>query len=123
MPFGKARYGAMIQSFTLANPCVITVDTTQFFQVGDEIRIANTVSMTSGLQLNGTYTVDGLTTNTITINQDTSSYGAYISGGIVSILEGLNPNPNPFKQENIYHPLLPWTVFNQAKGGGTIPFV
>ncbi len=119
MPFGKARYGANIFGFTNASPCVITVDSTQFFQVGDVVRVANLVC-TAGIQLNGTYTVQSLTNNTITIAEDTSAFGTYVSGGIISILESFNPNSS--NQENYAMPLLPWTVFNQARGGGYVPY-
>lgn len=122
MPFGKARYGANILGFTNASPCVVRVDSTQFFQISDLVRIANLVATSDGSQLNGTYEVIDLTTNTITINQDTSAYGTYISGGVISILDYANGNALYTKQANYYFPLVPWTVFNQARGGGTIPF-
>ena len=124
MPFGNAKYGATIFGFTNASSCVITVNSTQFFQVGGIVRVADLVCTTAGNQLNGDYTVTNLTSNTVTINQDTTSYGTYISGGFLSILQSLNPNPTnnaPSNQANFYQPLTPWTVFNQARGGGTIP--
>lgn len=121
MPFGKARYAANIFGFTNADPCVITVDSTQFFSAGDQVRVANMVCTTTGSQLNGDYTVSAVTNNTITITQDTSAFGEYISGGMISILEQPNPNPTPYLQANYYQPLVPWTVFNQAIGGGYIP--
>ncbi len=125
MPFGNARYAANISGFTNANPCVITVDSTQFFQVGGIVRVADLVNTTVGKSLNGDYTVTALTNTTITINQDTTKYGVYISGGFLSILQELNPNPTnnaPSTQANFFQPLTPWTVFNQAIGGGYIPY-
>jgi len=121
MPFGNARYGANILSFTQANPGVLTVDSTQFFSIGDDIRVANVVCDTSGNQLNGEYLISDITNNTITLNQDTTSVGNYISGGFVTVLQESNPNPTPFLQGNLYQEFIPWSVFNQAKGGGTIP--
>ena len=123
MPFGIARYGATIFGFNNTNPCVISVDSTQFFNIGDEIRVANLVCDLTGQQLNGDYLVTALTGNTITINQDTSSFGVYISGGYVTVLEEANQNPTPFLQANLLQEFVPWTVFNQAKGGGTIPLL
>jgi hypothetical protein len=121
MPFGTARYGANIIGFTNADPCVITVDSTQFFNIGDSIRVANVVCDLTGNQLNGDYLITLLTNNTITIDQDTSLFGIYISGGFVTVLEESNPNPTPFLQANILQEFIPWKVFNQAIGGGTIP--
>jgi hypothetical protein len=123
MPFGPARYGAIISGFSNANPCVINVDSTQFFNVGDDIRVANVVCDNTGNQLNGDYQITALTGNQITINQDTSLFGVYISGGYVTVLEEANPNPTPFLQGNLLQEFVPWTVFNQAKGGGTIPLL
>lgn len=122
MPFGKARYGANIFGFTNDSPCVITVDSTQFFVAGDQIRVANVVCENTGDQLNGDYLILSITNNTITINQDTSSFGSYISGGFVTVLEELNPSPIWTRQANLLQEFIPWKVFNQAKGGGTIPF-
>ncbi len=121
MPFGAARYGARILSFTNASSCVITVDSTQFFNVCDEIRVANVVCDLTGKQLNGDYLVTALTGNTITINQDTSSFGVYVSGGYVTVLEEFNQYQKLPIQANLAQEFVPWTVFNQAKGGGTIP--
>lgn len=123
MPFGNTRYGANILGFTNEDPCVVSVDSTQFFQVGDFVRISNSVSTTSGPQLNGDYFITNLTSNSLTIDEDTSQFGTFISGGFVTINEYPNPNPTPFLQSNFYIPVLPWTVFNQARGGGYIPLI
>ncbi len=121
MSFGQARYGAIISGFTNASSCVITVDSTQFFNIGDEIRVANVVCDLTGNQLNGDYLITALSSNQITINQDTSLFGVYISGGYVTVLEESNQHKPPFLQANLTQEFVPWTVFNQAKGGGTIP--
>jgi hypothetical protein len=119
MPFGNARYGANFISYTLADPGVITVDSTQFFNIGDQVRVANVVC--NGKQLNGDYLITDMTNNTLTINQDTTLFGTYVSGGFVTILQEANPRPS--NQSNFYQEFIPWTVFNQAIGGGYIPYI
>lgn len=123
MPFGTARYGANILGFTNSDPCVVNVDSTQFFQIGDFIRIANSVSTTNGSQINGDYLITDLTGNMITIEEDTTLFGSYISGGFVTIIQYPNAQNTPFLQSNFNIPVLPWTVFNQARGGGYIPLI
>jgi hypothetical protein len=112
MPFGPARYGATILGYTNASPCVISVDSTAFIGIGYQVIVANVVSSTIGPPLNGFYTVIATTGNTVTIDQDTTLYGAYISGGFVTIEQ--ETNPNSYLQGIPYPPLLPWLVFNQA---------
>lgn len=77
-----------ITGATQANPGVITV-TSHGFSNGDEVIITGVVGMT---QLNGrNFVVANVTTNTFTlqdtfgvININTTSYGAYVSGGVVN---------------------------------------
>lgn len=74
---------ATITGATQANPAVLTAVNT--FVVGQRILITGVVGMT---QLNGNiYTVSAGTTGThITLNVDSSAFGAYVSGG-TAILE------------------------------------
>lgn len=67
-----------ITGATNANPCVLTIANHDLV-VGDSIQIAAVGGMT---QLNGnTYTVDATTTNTVTLNVNSTAYGVYTSGG------------------------------------------
>lgn len=116
MPFGTARYGATILGYTNFSPCTITVDKTQFFTVGDRVRVANVVSSFTGPSLNGEYLISSLTPNTIVIDADTSLFGTYISGGYVTVLEQFNPKQPPNLQSNFVQPFIPWVVFNQSIG-------
>lgn len=117
MPFGRAIYGATIVGFTNAPSCVITVLTNQFLQVGSQVIVANVVN--SGRSLNGKYTITNVSGNLITINQDTTTFGPYISGGFLTL--EAQPNPVTSLQAGLLPLTIPWVVFNQARGGGTVP--
>lgn len=121
MPFGNARYGANILGISNANPGVITVDSTEFITSGCQIIVASVAHTQGASVMNGYYTVGAVTPTTITVNFDTTLSGTYISGGFATLLEVVNLIQSP--QSNINQPLVPWTVFNQAKGGGTVPFL
>lgn len=67
-----------ISGATQANPCVLTV-TAHGFTIGEYVGIDGVGGMT---QLNGRiFEITGTTTNTITINVDSTAYGVYTSGG------------------------------------------
>lgn len=80
---------ALITGATQANPCVLT--SVNSFVVGNQIAISGVGGMT---QLNGnTYTITARSGTTITINVDSSAFGAYTSGGIatdLSIIGAIN---------------------------------
>ncbi len=74
-----------ITGATNANPAVLTAVNT--FQPGQLIQIAGVGGMT---QLNGnTYSVISATGTTITINVDSTAFGAYTSGGTASSIQNL----------------------------------
>jgi len=78
---GIASQFATITGATQANPAVLTTTglTAGQFKVGEMITISGVVGMT---QLNGnTYTVTAVTATTVTINVDSTGFGAYVSGG------------------------------------------
>ena len=113
MPFGNARYGANILGFSNASQGIITVDNTANMNVGDQIIVASLVDSGGPISLNGQYIINGLTGNTITVNQDTSTYSTYVSGGFATIQQ--YANPAPVNQGNYYHQFVPYAVFNPAK--------
>lgn len=88
---GKAPFGNLplpggyessfaITGATQASPCVLTCASQ--FVVGQQIMIEGVVGMT---QLNGnTYTVTAVDPTTVTIDVDSTGFGAYISGGLAS---------------------------------------
>lgn len=77
--------GGYITSFAItgatnATSCVLTCTTS--LVAGQKVTISGVVGMT---QLNGnTYTILSVTPTTITINVDSTGFGVYVSGGIVS---------------------------------------
>lgn len=81
----NAILGATISGFTNANPGVITataVDTVGF-AAGDSITVGSLADDSSQTDsLNGTFTVASVTATTITLDENTSSYSVYVSGGI-----------------------------------------
>lgn len=94
-----SAFGATVSGFTNANPGVITVnDTSTFgFAAGDTIAVANVADDSAAANsLNGNFTVASVTSTTITLVEDTSSgYSAYVSGGIVTRVSDTNGNAIP----------------------------
>ena len=81
---------ATITAATQANPCVLTANNS--FVVGQTVMISGVVGMT---QLNGnTYTILAVTPTTITINTNSSAFGAYVSGGTATSTNGAIFCPN-----------------------------
>jgi len=77
---------ATITGATQANPGVLTAANT--FSIGQSINITGVAGMT---QLNGnTYIVSaGSTGSHITLNVDTTGFGAYVSGGVATLATGV----------------------------------
>ena len=74
-----------ITGVTQANPAVLTSTTT--FAVGQTIEITGVSGMT---ELNNhTFTVTAVSPTTVTINVDSTAFGAYISGGTASTLQNV----------------------------------
>ncbi len=93
-PYGNTAlpggYGALVNitGITQANPAVITANNT--FIAGQTILIDNVVGMT---QVNGqTYIITSVTSTTITINVDSTGFGAYVSGGTIVGSPSTEPN-------------------------------
>jgi hypothetical protein len=71
-----------VTGITLANPGVVTTNLNHGFTTGQIINIAGVVGMTA---VNNTpLTVTVLTQTTFSIGVNTSGYGAYVSGGVVT---------------------------------------
>ena|SRR3990172_9487630 len=90
----SAAYGATVSGFTNANPGVITVnDTATFgFAAGDTIKVSGIADDGSATSLNqdSTFTVASVTATTITLDQNTSAYSVYVSGGRASRVSDTN---------------------------------
>lgn len=88
----SSRYGASISGFTNADPGVITVDDTETFgfAVGDTIKVSEVADDGSADSLNDEYTIASFTDTTITLEEDTSSDSAYVSGGVVTRVSDVN---------------------------------
>lgn len=85
-------YTNRIFGITQASSAVLTIDE-HAFEVGDTVKIENVEGMedddgNSGINSNDSgleyYTITAKTTNTITLNVDTTSFTAYSTGGLVS---------------------------------------
>lgn len=73
-------FAATITGITNANPAVLTA--TNDFIAGQTVTITGVVGMT---QLNGnSYTVSVATPTTVSLNVDSSAFGAYVSGGVAT---------------------------------------
>ncbi len=101
---GNYDYFATITGITQAPQAVITCQGTNF-AIGDRIIIQNVLGMT---EINGTvYTVQDQSDTTITINEDSSNFTAYASGGslakTISFQAGMIPfNPYRAKGRKVY---------------------
>lgn len=90
----SANYGASVSAFTNANPGVITVDDAVVagFAAGDTIKVEGIAESGSGSSLNqaSTFTIASVTATQITLDQNTSAYNTYVSGGKVSRVSDSN---------------------------------
>jgi hypothetical protein len=78
--FNLLTVSGFITGVTQANPGVITTAYAHGLSTGDTVAISQVSGMT---QLNGNlYTITVLTSTTFQINQDTSGFSAYTSGGV-----------------------------------------
>ncbi len=130
----QGQYGAVVSGFTNANPGVITVDSTYAASItaGCIIRVALLADNQAGTSsLNGDYYVASVTATTITLGTapaglwtqttlnpiSTVGFSAYVSGGVVTLLQNANATvPNP--PNNIYSNVPSW--YNEAIQGFTI---
>jgi hypothetical protein len=92
-------YGAAISAFTNANPGVITASNIAQVGIvaGDTIKVAGVADDGSGTSLNqeSTFTVASVTATAITLDQDTSAYSVWVSGGFVSRVSDSNGSAVP----------------------------
>ena len=104
----QVRADATITGATQANPCVLTV--TNNFNVNQRVFISGVGGMTA---LNGnTYTISARTGLNITINVDSTAFGAYTAGGTASVygqvyrtITGIT-SANPAVVTSVAHGLL-----------------
>lgn len=114
MPFGTPRYGATILGYTNSSPCDVSIDViSPLLAIGDEVIVAACVGDNAGPQLNGKYIITNITGTLVTLNVDTTSYAAYVSGGYLTILQTVNPQAS--LQANEFVPFLAYTVTNFAR--------
>ena len=116
--FAAAQYGAVVSGFTNASNGVITVDNTTGIAAGAVILVAAIADdQSTAIDLNGQYTVQSVTSTTITLTTSTSGASVYISGGFVTLVTNANATtPNP--PNDIYSNVPTW--YNQAYQGFTI---
>lgn len=79
-------FGAAITGFTSANPGVITASNVAAVGIvaGDTIKVTGVAEAASGTSKNTTFTVASVTATTITLNENTAAYAAYVSGGFAT---------------------------------------
>jgi hypothetical protein len=89
-----------VSGITKANSAVVTTSTNHTLITGDQVSFAGVAGMT---MLNGnTYSVTGVTSNTFTINANTSGSSKYTSGGIATCEYSTNPGCTKFNFSNAY---------------------
>lgn len=96
----EAAYGGAISAFTNANPGVITVNDTATFGVaiGDTIKVSGLADDSStAFSLNDTFTVAGVTATTITLDDNTTAFSTYVSGGFAVRVSDINDIPIPIQ--------------------------
>lgn len=95
----SAIFGSAITAFTNASPGVITASNLSAVGIaaGDTIKVAGVADDGSGTSLNqdSTFTVASVSATQITLDQDTSSYSVYVSGGFASRVSDTNGDPIP----------------------------
>jgi len=100
-----AIYGAAITAFTNDTPGVITASniTQVGIAAGDTIRVAGVADDGSGTSLNqeSTFTVASVTSTAITLDQNTTAYSTWVSGGFVSRVSDTNGTPIPIENVGI----------------------
>lgn len=92
----SAIYGAAISGFTNANPGVITASNISQVGIvaGDTIKVAGIADDGSTANsLNAQFTVASVSSTQITLNENTSAYSAYVSGGFVTRVSDSNGDP------------------------------
>lgn len=92
----NALFGAAISGFTNDSPGVITASniTDLGFAAGDTIKVTAVAESGSSTSLNeSTFTIASVTATTITLDQNTTSYNTYVSGGYVSRITDANGDP------------------------------
>lgn len=94
-----AVFGAAISAFTNDSPGVITASNIGAVGIaaGDTIKVAGVADDASGTSLNqdSTFTVASVTATTITLDQNTSAYSVWVSGGHVTRVSDTNGDPVP----------------------------
>lgn len=90
-------YGASISNFTNANPGVITASNIAQVGIvaGDTILVSAVADDGSATSLNGEFTVASVTSTAITLNENTSAYSVYVSGGKATRVSDSNGDPIP----------------------------
>jgi hypothetical protein len=88
-----------VSNITQANPGVVTTNITHGFATGQVIQINGIVGMTALNGVNLTITVLSLTS--FSVGENTTSFGAYVSGGVVTpnlrnITVSINDYPNTY---------------------------
>lgn len=98
----SAQFGPAISGFTNANPGVITVGSGEVSEfgiaAGDTIKVTDLADdQSQSTSLNGSYTVASVSNaaNTITLDQNTTSYSVYVSGGTVVRVSDTNGDAVP----------------------------
>ena len=86
-----------VTSITNANPGVVTVDLNHGYSTGQVVTIAGVTPST----FNGTYTITVLSEKSFSIGVDTTAFGTYVSGGVVTpnlrnITVSLNNYPDTY---------------------------
>lgn len=91
----NAIFGATVSNFTSANPGVITATNIAAVGIvaGDTIKVTDIAESGAGTSKNGTFTVASVTATTITLNENTTGYKTYVSGGYVSRVSDSSGNP------------------------------
>ena len=99
VPDVAALTGSVISvtGITAANPGVVTTDLNHGYSTGDSV----TISGVSPSAYNATYTVTVISEKTFSIGVNTSSYGAYVSGGTTTpndrnVVVSLNDYPDVY---------------------------
>lgn len=98
----SAGFLSEISAFTAANPGVITVADGSLFSAGDTIVVTQIADDQSGSSLNTEYPIASISGNALTTGTNTSSYSAYVSGGVAYRKTDSAGNPVSFSNSAIH---------------------
>lgn len=91
---GYFKSVAVITGISKAANAVVTTATAHGYSTGDAVSVQNILGMTE-MNVSRRYTITGVTTNTLSLNVDSTAFSTYTGGGIIHLDAGVSGFYNP----------------------------